>query len=84
MGPDGINAPPRMMEFMFTAVSRAARWGVIALSVVMALSHAGVSTEIVVNGFTVVLASAGLAAAIAFGLGAKERAGKALDGWIDE
>jgi hypothetical protein len=56
---------------MLAAVSR---WGVQLVAVAMALEQLGIAQNIVVVGFAVTLGGVVLAAAIAFGLGAKDLA----------
>ena len=55
------------------------RWSIIALSVAMGLRFMGLANEIVIIAFTAVLGSAAVAAALAFGLGGRETAGRVLE-----
>lgn len=57
------------------------RWSIIALSVAMGLRFMGLANEIVIIAFTAVLGSAAVAAALAFGLGGRETAGRVLEQW---
>jgi len=56
-----------------------ARWGVQAMAVAMALEQLGIAQHIVVVGFGITLGGVVLAAAIAFGLGAKDLAKDCLE-----
>lgn len=70
-----VNAglPPARM------VVGAARWGVLLAAVAMALEQLGIARNIVVVGFGITLGGVVLAAAIAFGLGAKDLAKEYLE-----
>lgn len=57
------------------------RWATIALATAMGLSFMGIADEIVVLAFGLILGSAAVAAALAFGLGGKEWAGRMLNQW---
>lgn len=57
------------------------RWAVIALSVAMGLRFMGIADEIVILAFGLILGSAAVAAALAFGLGGKEAAAKVANRW---
>jgi hypothetical protein len=57
------------------------RWATIALATAMGLSFMGIADEIVVLAFGLILGSAAVAAALAFGLGGRETAGKLLSQW---
>ncbi len=61
-------------------LSGVARYAVLVLATMMALEQLGVARSIVVNAFTILLGSLGLAAAIAIGLGGKD----AVQRWLDE
>ncbi|WP_455377346.1 mechanosensitive ion channel family protein [Petrachloros mirabilis] len=65
-----VNAslPPARM------LAAASRWGVQLVAVAMALEQLGIAQNIVVVGFAITLGGVVLAAAIAFGLGAKDLA----------
>ena len=55
--------------FVRGTLSKAARGGIIALSIFMALDQIGIARGIVLSMFTIVLGAAAIAAAIAFGIG---------------
>lgn len=57
------------------------RWATIALATAMGLSFMGIADEIVVLAFGLILGSAAVAAALAFGLGGREWAGRMLERW---
>ncbi|WP_296819005.1 mechanosensitive ion channel [Brevundimonas sp.] len=57
------------------------RWATIALATAMGLSFMGIADEIVVLAFGLILGAAAVAAALAFGLGGREWAGRMLDQW---
>ena len=57
------------------------RWATIALATAMGLSFMGIADEIVVLAFGLILGSAAVAAALAFGLGGREWAGRMLEKW---
>ena len=59
------------------------RWTTIALAVAMGLSFMGIADEIVVLAFGLILGSAAVAAALAFGLGGREWAGRMLQRWTE-
>ena len=59
----------------------AARLAIIVLATSMALEQTGVARDIVTLAFTLVLGAIAVAAALAFGLGARESAGKIVDQW---
>lgn len=60
------------------------RWAVIALSVAMGLRFMGIADEIVILAFGLILGSAAVAAALAFGLGGKNAAAKVADRWASK
>jgi len=60
----------------------AARIAVVVLATAMALQQTGVAQEIVTIAFGAVLGAIALAGAIAFGLGAREAAGRTIDRWL--
>jgi hypothetical protein len=62
-------------------VSTMVRWAIIALSVAIGLRFMGLANEIVIIGFTAIIGSAAIAAALAFGLGGRPTAHKLLDQW---
>jgi ABC-type antimicrobial peptide transport system permease subunit len=57
------------------------RWATIALATAMGLRFMGIADEIVILAFGLILGSAAVAAALAFGLGGREAAGKLLERW---
>lgn len=57
------------------------RWATIALATAMGLRFMGIADEIVILAFGLILGSAAVAAALAFGLGGRETAGKLLARW---
>jgi len=59
---------------MATTAAKLARWGVLLVTFAMALEQLGIARNIVVVGFAITLGGIVLAAALAFGLGAKELA----------
>ena len=60
-------------------VAGAARWGILLVSMAMALEQLGIAQTIVVVGFGLTFGGVVLAAAIAFGLGAKDLAKSYLE-----
>ncbi|NNC73104.1 MAG: mechanosensitive ion channel [Sphingomonadaceae bacterium] len=60
------------------------RWLVIALFVAMGLKFMQIADEIVVIAFGAIVISAGVAAALAFGLGGRPTAHKLLEKWTSE
>ncbi len=61
----------------------AARIAILVLATAMALQQTGVAQEIVTLAFGVVLGAIALAGAIAFGIGARDVAGRAVEGWFE-
>lgn len=59
------------------------RYAIIALSTAMGLRFMGLANEIVNLAFGLILGSAAVACALAFGLGGRATAHKLLDRWID-
>jgi hypothetical protein len=57
------------------------RWATIALATAMGLRFMGIADEIVILAFGLVLGSAAVAAALAFGIGGRDTAGRLLDKW---
>ncbi|HEY8618372.1 mechanosensitive ion channel [Phenylobacterium sp.] len=57
------------------------RWATIALATAMGLQFMGIADEIVILAFGLVLGSAAVAAALAFGIGGRDTAGRLLDKW---
>src|SRR2546422_885216 len=75
-----VNAglPPARM------VAACSRWGVQLIAVAMALEQLGIARNIVVVGFGITLGGVVLAAAIAFGLGAKDLAREFLERMLSD
>jgi len=61
-----------------------ARTAILFLVAAMALQQVGVAGEIVNIAFGVLLGAIGVAAALAFGLGARDIAGKQVERWFKE
>lgn len=59
---------------MATTAAKLARWGVLLVTFAMALEQLGIARNVVVVGFGITLGGIVLAAAIAFGLGARDLA----------
>lgn len=59
------------------------KWSVIALAVAMGLRFMGLANEIVILGFGLILGSAAVACALAFGLGGRPTAHKLLERWTE-
>ncbi|HEX8231880.1 MAG TPA: mechanosensitive ion channel [Caulobacteraceae bacterium] len=57
------------------------KWATIALAVAMGLRFMGIADEIVILAFGLILGSAAVAAALAFGLGGREAAGRVASRW---
>jgi hypothetical protein len=57
------------------------RWATIALATAMGLQFMGIADEIVILAFGLVLGSAAVAAALAFGIGGRDTAGRLLEKW---
>ncbi len=62
----------------------AARVAIVVLATAMALQQTGVAQEIVTLAFSLVLGAIAVAAAIAFGIGAKDAAGREVDRWFEK
>ena len=60
------------------------RWTTIALGTAMGLRFMGIADEIVILAFGLILGSAAVAAALAFGLGGREAAGRIAGTWADQ
>lgn len=60
------------------------RWATIALATAMGLSFMGIADEIVILAFGLILGSAAVASALAFGLGGREAAGQVAQAWADK
>jgi hypothetical protein len=61
-----------------------ARTAILVLVAAMALQQVGVAGEIVNIAFGVLLGAIGVAAALAFGLGSRETAGRIVGGWMNK
>lgn len=59
------------------------KWSVIALAVAMGLRFMGLANEIVILAFGLILGSAAVACALAFGLGGRPTAHKLLERWTE-
>ena len=59
------------------------RWATIALATAMGLRFMGIADEIVILAFGLILGSAAVAAALAFGIGGRDAARRLLDRWLD-
>ena len=78
----------------YHSIPRGGRWGVlycsaariaiIGLATAMALEQTGVAQEIVRLAFTLILGAIAVAAAIAFGLGARDAAARTVDRWTTD
>ncbi|MEN9856116.1 MAG: hypothetical protein RLZZ157_1242 [Pseudomonadota bacterium] len=62
--------------------SSIARWATIALSTAMGLNFMGIADSIIQTAFSLILGSAAVAIAIAFGWGGRETAAKLLARWV--
>jgi hypothetical protein len=59
------------------------RYAIIALFTAIGLTFMGLADQIVMLAFGLILGSAAVATAIAFGLGGREAAGRLADHWVD-
>lgn len=57
------------------------KWATIALATAMGLRFMGIADEIVILAFGLILGSAAVAAALAFGIGGREAAARLLEKW---
>ncbi len=55
---------------------------VFALALAIALQNLGIANEIVTLAFGLLLGSIAIAAAIAFGIGSREIAGREVEAWV--
>jgi hypothetical protein len=60
------------------------KYAIIALFTAIGLTFMGLADQIVMMAFGLILGSAAVATAIAFGLGGREAAARVLDRWTDE
>ena len=66
-----------------TTLSTVARVAIIGLAVAMGLRQMGVANEIVSLAFALLLGAVAVAAALAFGLGGRNIAGRELEAWVE-
>ena len=59
------------------------RYAIIALFTAIGLTFMGLADQIVMLAFGLILGSAAIATALAFGLGGREAAGRVADRWAD-
>jgi small-conductance mechanosensitive channel len=64
-----------------TALGRIVEYAIVAFVVVLAISTLGVDTTILTSSLTIIIASAGLAIALTFGLGSRESARNVIAGF---
>jgi small-conductance mechanosensitive channel len=64
-----------------TALGRIVEYAIVAFVVVLAISTLGVDTTILTSSLTIIIASAGLAIALTFGLGSRESARTVIAGF---
>jgi hypothetical protein len=64
-------------------LAMAARVSILALAGAMALRQMGLANEIINLAFGLLLGAIAVAAALAFGLGGRDIAGRQLEGWVD-
>ena len=62
-------------------LARVGRWGVVVLSIFMALQELGVATDIVTTAFAILFGAVAFGLALAFGLGNRELAGQVTREW---
>jgi len=62
-------------------LARVGRWGVVVLSIFMALQELGIATDIVTTAFAILFGAVALALSLAFGLGARDLAGEVTRSW---
>lgn len=67
-----------------TTAAGLARWGVLLVALAMALEQLGIARNIVAVGFGITLGSVALAAAIAFGLGARDLSKEFLERMLSD
>jgi len=65
-------------------LARVGRYGVVVLSVFMALQELGIGTEIVTTAFAILFGAVAFGLAIAFGFGNRDLAGKITREWYDQ
>lgn len=59
------------------------RYAIVALFTAIGLTFMGLADQIVILAFGLILGSAAVATALAFGLGGREAAGRILERWVD-
>ncbi|HEX2911938.1 MAG TPA: hypothetical protein VH186_14110 [Chloroflexia bacterium] len=64
-----------------SALGKVIEYAVIAFTAILAISTLGVDTTILTSSFTILIASAGLAIALTFGLGSREAARNVIAGY---
>ena len=67
-----------------TGLARIARVAILGLVLAMGLRAMGIADDIVNLAFGLVLGAVAVAAALAFGLGGRDAAGKLADRWVQE
>jgi len=67
-----------------TLMAVLARAAILVLVVAMGLQQVGVASEIVNIAFSVLIGAISVAAALAFGLGSRETAGRIVDEWVNK
>jgi hypothetical protein len=77
------NAMRRSMSAGDKFAASLAKWATIALAVAMGLRSMGIADEIVTLAFGLILGSAAVAAALAFGLGGRTAAARLAEHWVD-
>lgn len=60
------------------------RWATIALATAMGLRFMGIADDVVLLAFGLILGAAAVAAALAFGLGGRDAAGRVAQQWADK
>ena len=65
-------------------LARVGRYGVVVLSVFMALQELGIGTEIVTTAFAILFGAVAFGLAIAFGLGNRDLAGQITREWYEQ
>lgn len=65
-------------------LARVGRYGVVVLSVFMALQELGIGTEIVTTAFAILFGAVAFGLAIAFGLGNRDLAGRITREWYEK
>lgn len=63
-------------------LANVAKAAIVIFALAIALRNLGIANEIVTLAFGLLLGSIAIAAAIAFGIGSKEVAGREVDAWV--